>query len=149
MSGRDGDGSRSVWFGYPITVRTEAPFSRDDLVRFLEARGIETRPIMAGNFQDQPAIQLFEHRIAGPLPNAALIMRQSFFIGNHHAMGEGDRRYVKECVDEFMSAMGVKLRDARVLVTGGAGFLGRHVVEQLEAAGVPTGRQRRAAPSTI
>jgi CDP-6-deoxy-D-xylo-4-hexulose-3-dehydrase len=101
--GRDGDGSRSVWFGYPITVRTEAPFSRDDLVRFLESRGIETRPIMAGNFQDQPAIKLFEHRIAGPLTNAALIMRQSFFIGNHHAMGESERRYVKECVEEFMS----------------------------------------------
>ena len=58
---------------------------------------------MAGNFQDQPAIQLFAHRIAGPLTNAELIMRQSFFIGNHHAMGEGERRYVKECVDEFMS----------------------------------------------
>jgi CDP-4-dehydro-6-deoxyglucose reductase, E1 len=101
--GRDGDGSRSVWFGYPITVRTEAPFSRDDLVRFLESRGIETRPIMAGNFEDQPAIRLFEHRIAGPLTNAAFITRQSFFIGNHHAMGESERRYVKECVDEFMS----------------------------------------------
>jgi CDP-4-dehydro-6-deoxyglucose reductase, E1 len=99
--GRDGDGSRSVWFGYPITVRTEAPFSRDDLVRFLETRGIETRPIMAGNFEDQPAIRLFEHRIAGPLTNAAFITRQSFFIG--HAMGESERRYVKECVDEFMS----------------------------------------------
>jgi len=101
--GRDGGGSRSVWFGYPITVRTGAPFSRDDLVRFLESRGIETRPIMAGNFQEQPAIKLFEHRIAGPLPNSALIMRQSFFIGNHHALGESERRYVKECVDEFMS----------------------------------------------
>jgi CDP-6-deoxy-D-xylo-4-hexulose-3-dehydrase len=100
--GRDGHGSRSVWFGYPITVRPGAPFSRDDLARFLEAKGIETRPIMAGNFQDQPAIRLFEHRIAGPLPNAELIMRQSFFIGNHHAIGERERRYVKECVDEFM-----------------------------------------------
>ena len=101
--GRDHDGSRSVWFGYPITVKPGAPFSRDDLVRFFESRGIETRPIMAGNFQDQPAIQLFAHRIAGPLTNAGIVMRQSFFIGNHHAMGEGERRYVKECVDEFMS----------------------------------------------
>ena len=101
--GRDTDGSRSVWFGYPITVRSGAPFTRDDLVRFFESRGIETRPIMAGNFEDQPALQLFQHRIAGPLTNAGIIMRQSFFIGNHRAMGEGERRYVKECVDEFMS----------------------------------------------
>ena len=92
-----------MWFGYPITVREGAPFTRDDLVTFLESKGIETRPIMAGNFQDQPAIRLFEHRIAGPLANAELIMRQSFFIGNHHAIGERERRYVKECVDEFMS----------------------------------------------
>jgi CDP-6-deoxy-D-xylo-4-hexulose-3-dehydrase len=100
--GRDERGSRSVWFGYPITVRPGAPFKRDDLVAFLEGKGIETRPIMAGNFQDQPAIRLFEHRIAGPLPNAELIMRQSFFIGNHHAIGAAERRYVTECVDEFM-----------------------------------------------
>jgi len=36
--GREGQGSRSVWFGYPITVRPSAPFSREDLVRFLEAQ---------------------------------------------------------------------------------------------------------------
>ncbi len=100
--GREGAGSRSVWFGYPITVRPSAPFSRRDLVRFLEARGIETRPIMAGNFREQPAIQLFPHRIAGPLPNADLIMRHSFFIGNHQGIGEAGRTYVKECLDEFM-----------------------------------------------
>jgi CDP-6-deoxy-D-xylo-4-hexulose-3-dehydrase len=101
--GRDGAGSRSVWFGYPITVRPEAPFSRDELVRFMEGKGIATRPIMAGNFRDQPAIGLFPHRIAGPLPNAELVMRQSFFIGNHHAITERDRAYVVECVDEFMA----------------------------------------------
>jgi CDP-6-deoxy-D-xylo-4-hexulose-3-dehydrase len=101
--GRDTDGSRSVWFGYPISVRPEAPFSRDAFVRFLESKGIATRPIMAGNFRDQPAIRLFPHRIVGPLDNAALIMRQSFFIGNHHAITERDRAYVVECVDEFMA----------------------------------------------
>jgi CDP-6-deoxy-D-xylo-4-hexulose-3-dehydrase len=101
--GRDGNGSRSVWFGYPISVRPEAPFTRDELVRFLEGKRIETRPIMAGNFRDQPAIRLFPHRIAGRLDNAELVMRQSFFIGNHHAISERDRAYVVECIDEFMA----------------------------------------------
>ena len=101
--GRDTNGSRSVWFGYPISVRPEAPFSRDELTRFLEGKRIETRPIMAGNFRDQPAIRLFPHRIAGPLPNAELVMRQSLFIGNHHAISERGRAYVVECIDEFMA----------------------------------------------
>jgi CDP-6-deoxy-D-xylo-4-hexulose-3-dehydrase len=101
--GRDGQGSRSVWFGYPITVRPTAPFTRNELVGFLEAKGIETRPIMAGNFRDQPAIELFPHRVSEPLTNAELIMTQSFFIGNHHQIGERERAYVKEAVDEFMS----------------------------------------------
>jgi CDP-6-deoxy-D-xylo-4-hexulose-3-dehydrase len=101
--GRDTNGSRSVWFGYPITVRPEAPFSRDELVHFLESRRIATRPIMAGNFREQPAIGLFPHRIAGGLERAEHVMRQSFFIGNHHAISERDRAYVVECVDEFMA----------------------------------------------
>jgi dTDP-4-amino-4,6-dideoxygalactose transaminase len=101
--GRDTAGSRSVWFGYPITVRPQAPFSREALVEFLEGRGIATRPIMAGNFRDQPAIRLFPHRIAGSLERAEHVMRQSFFIGNHHAISDADRAYVVTCLDEFMA----------------------------------------------
>lgn len=101
--GRDTNGSRSVWFGYPITVRPEAPFSRDQLAQFLESKGIATRPIMAGNFRDQPAISLFPHRIAGPLDRAEQVMRQSFFIGNHQAINACHRAYVIECMDEFMA----------------------------------------------
>jgi len=101
--GRDTAGSRSVWFGYPISVRPQAPFSRDELASFLEKRGIATRPIMAGNFRDQPAIRLFPHRIAGTLERAELVMRQSFFIGNHHAISEHDRAYVVTTIDEFMT----------------------------------------------
>jgi CDP-6-deoxy-D-xylo-4-hexulose-3-dehydrase len=84
-------------------VRPEAPFTRDALVEFLEGRGIGTRPIMAGNFRDQPAIRLFPHRVAGSLERAEHVMRQSFFIGNHHAISDADRAYVVTCVDEFMA----------------------------------------------
>jgi CDP-4-dehydro-6-deoxyglucose reductase, E1 len=100
---RDTAGSRSVWFGYPMTVRPQAPFTREALVEYLEGHGIATRPIMAGNFRDQPAIRLFPHRLAGSLENAEHVMRQSFFIGNHHAISDADRAYVVTCLDEFMA----------------------------------------------
>ena len=58
---------------------------------------------MAGNFREQPAIRLFPHRIAGTLERAELVMRQSFFIGNHHAISERDRAYVVTTIDEFMT----------------------------------------------
>jgi len=58
---------------------------------------------MAGNFRDQPAIRLFPHRLASSLENAEHVMRQSFFIGNHHAISDADRVYVATCLDEFMA----------------------------------------------
>ena len=96
-------GSRRVWFGYPITVLPETPFTREEFVQFLEAKGIETRPIMAGNLAEQPAMDLIDHRIQGEIPNARMIMRRSFFWGNHHNIGERERAYVADCVEEFLS----------------------------------------------
>jgi CDP-6-deoxy-D-xylo-4-hexulose-3-dehydrase len=95
-------GSRHVWFGFPITVKPEAPFTREALVRFLESRQIETRPIMAGNLSEQPALQLIAHRVVGTLPNSRLVMRRSFFFGNHHGIAERERTYIANCFDEFL-----------------------------------------------
>lgn len=100
--GREDDGSRSVWFGFPITVRPEAPFTRTELREFFETQGIETRPIMAGNFLDQPAIQMIPHRVGGPLPNAELITSNSFFIGNHQGVSQAEQGYVAECLEAFV-----------------------------------------------
>lgn len=95
-------GTRHVFFGYPITVKPGAPFKKRDIVEFLEAKGIETRPIMAGNMAEQPALGLFEHRIAGDLAVSRSVMRNSFFIGNHHAIQEKEREYVSDSFDQFM-----------------------------------------------
>ena len=97
------EGTRHVWFACPVTVRPEAPFSRRDLVDFLEARNVETRPIMSGNIAEQPGIKMFPYRQVGDLPNSKLIMRNSFFFGNHHGIGEDEREAVVEYIGEFMS----------------------------------------------
>jgi len=96
-------GTRHVWFGYPISVRPGAPFTRKDMVTFLEARGVETRPIMAGNIAEQPAMQLFPHRTSGELANARMIQRQSFFFGNHQGVGTVERDAIVGYIREFFA----------------------------------------------
>ena len=98
----EASGLRRVWFGYPVTVRPEAPFTRKEFMEFLEAKGIATRPITAGNLEEQPALTLIDHRVHGELPIARMIMRQSFFWGNHPHIGEKERTYVADCVEEFL-----------------------------------------------
>lgn len=99
----DPPGVRRVWFGFPLLVKPEAPFSREELTRFLELRQIETRPIMAGNMAEQPAMRLVKHEIRGTLQNAEVVMRQGFFVGNHQGITRIELDYFVACIDEFMS----------------------------------------------
>ena len=95
--------TRHAWFGYPITVRSPAPFSRDQLVNFLEKKNIETRPIMAGDITKQPAINLVKKKINRPLNNSKIIHSNSFFIGVHQGIGKIQRDYVVSVFEGFMS----------------------------------------------
>ena len=94
--------TRHVWFAYPITVRSSSPFSRNQLVNFLEKKNIETRPIMASDITQQPAIKLIKKKINKPLTNSKFIHSNSFFIGVHQGIGKSQRNYVVSVFDEFM-----------------------------------------------
>lgn len=100
---REREDTRHVWFGYPIVVRPDAPFTRKELVDYLEARGIETRPIMAGNIDEQPALRLFPHRTVGELPNSRLIHRNAFFFGNHQGIGQKERERIAWDIEQFFT----------------------------------------------
>ena len=97
-------GTRHVWFGYPLTVRPQAPFNRSELMRFLEEKGVETRPVMAGNMDEQPAMRLVDYRREGELPVARQIMRNSFFFGNHQGIGPIEREAIVSYIDEFIGS---------------------------------------------
>lgn len=95
-------GTKHVWFGYPITVNPDAPFTRKELTDFLEGKGVETRPVMAGNMDEQPAMRLFNYRKVGSLPNSRLIMRNSFFFGNHQGITKEERGAIVNYIAEFI-----------------------------------------------
>lgn len=96
------EGERHAWFAFPISVAEDAPFQREDLVRFLEARNVETRSIMAGNIAEQPVMRWYPHRVAGDLPNARRIHRNSFLIPNHHGVGEAERAAIATALNSFV-----------------------------------------------
>jgi CDP-6-deoxy-D-xylo-4-hexulose-3-dehydrase len=74
-------GSDPSWFGFLITVREGAPFTRGELVAWLESRKIATRMLFAGNMTRQPAFEGVPHRVVGPLTNTDRVMRDTFWIG--------------------------------------------------------------------
>src|ERR1700733_7364675 len=76
-----GENSDPSWFGFPIAVKTDAPFSRDQLTRHLEANKIGTRLVFAGNLLLQPAYQGCVHRVVGDLKNTDFVMDRVFWIG--------------------------------------------------------------------
>lgn len=74
-------GSQPSWFGFPMAVRPEAPFSRNDATRYLEECKIATRLLFGGNLVRQPAYLDAPKRAIGSLPNTDFVMNQVFWIG--------------------------------------------------------------------
>lgn len=94
--------SRAAWFSYPIQVKDGAPFTKKELVEFLEKEGIETRPIMSGNFTKHPVAKIYEFEIVGDLDNTNRIHDNAFLIGSHAGIKEEHLNLLKNKFYEFL-----------------------------------------------
>jgi len=94
--------SEPAWFGFVITVRSDADFTRNDLVRFLEANRIETRNLFSGNLLRHPAFESIPHRVVGNLANTDLIMNNTFFIGVYPGIDEPQLDHINDTFARFM-----------------------------------------------
>ena len=88
------------WFGFLLTVREGAPFTRDQLVGHLESKKIATRLLFGGNLTRQPAFEHVDLRVVGDLATSDTVMERAFWIGVYPGLTEPMLDYV---LDEFES----------------------------------------------
>jgi CDP-6-deoxy-D-xylo-4-hexulose-3-dehydrase len=93
--------SEPSWFGFAITVRPSAPFTRQALVHFLESRRIATRLLFGGNLLRQPAYQDVAHRVVGELTNTDLVMDATFWVGVYPGITDAMVDYVVDSITTF------------------------------------------------
>jgi CDP-6-deoxy-D-xylo-4-hexulose-3-dehydrase len=97
-------GTEPSWFGFLLTVRDGAPFTRDALVQHLNAQRIGTRLLFGGNLTRQPYMKGRDFRVHGALTNSDKVMRDSFWIGVYPGLSEAHIGYMAETIRAFVKA---------------------------------------------
>ncbi len=105
----DNSGHRTdcSWFGFLMLVRPDAPFTRTEFARALDAKKIGNRMLFGGNLVRQPAfVQLRKDnpaafRVIGDLPGADRIMNEAVFIGVYPGLTGAMLDYMVETITLF------------------------------------------------
>jgi CDP-6-deoxy-D-xylo-4-hexulose-3-dehydrase len=94
--------SEPSWFGFAITVREGAGFSRREIVDFLEMKRVETRPLFAGNLLRHPAFMDTPRRIVGELRQTDRVMHDTFFVGVYPGLDAPRLEHMVSVFERFM-----------------------------------------------
>lgn len=102
------ENSKPSWFGFLITVRVEAKFTRDELVSHLEDNNIQTRMLFAGNLIKHPCFNEMRksgkgYRVIGTLDKTDMIMNNTFWIGVYPGMTKANLEYMVKVIKDFCS----------------------------------------------
>ncbi|MDD3419005.1 MAG: lipopolysaccharide biosynthesis protein RfbH [Candidatus Gastranaerophilales bacterium] len=107
------------WFGFLISVRPLAPFSKQELVEHLENNNIATRQLFAGNILRQPMMteSNIPLRIGGSqllysdklveedyslLPNTDFVMNHTFWVGTFPALKKEHLDKISNVIHDFV-----------------------------------------------
>ncbi|MCP5536766.1 MAG: lipopolysaccharide biosynthesis protein RfbH [Akkermansiaceae bacterium] len=108
----DGSGHQTEcsWFGFKMTVKEDAPFSRTELARHLDEKKIGNRMLFGGNLVKQPAFVQLRHdrpdamRVVGDLPGADRIMNHTIFLGTYPGLTDAMIQYMIDVIVEFVNS---------------------------------------------
>ncbi len=89
------DKTNPSWFGFLLTVKENAPFSRNEITNYLEENKIATRLLFSGNIIRHPSFVDVNYRIPNNLKNTDFIMNNTFWIGVYPGLTDEMLEYVK------------------------------------------------------
>ena len=84
-----------------LSVRDDAPFSRKDIVSYLDDSKVDTRMLFAGNVVKHPAYKDKPYLISGTLHKSDFVMNSGFWIGVSPVVTPPMREYVAQKIMEF------------------------------------------------
>jgi CDP-6-deoxy-D-xylo-4-hexulose-3-dehydrase len=90
------------WFGFPITLKENAPVSRVDLITYLDQNKIGTRLLFAGNLTRQPYMAGANYRISGDLTNTDNVMNNTFWIGVQPALTREMLEFAAHKIESYL-----------------------------------------------
>jgi dTDP-4-amino-4,6-dideoxygalactose transaminase len=86
---------------FPIILREDAPFTRNQLVDFMEKKGIDTRSLFLSMPTQCPGFGFLNYQL-GDFPNAEYIGNNGLHIGVHQDIGEEEIEYIMNTIAEFL-----------------------------------------------
>ena len=94
----------TAWLAFPVIIKEGAPFDRYTLVRYMEERMIQTRPVFAGNILKHPGFKHISYRLPyKKYPNTENIMKRAMILGCHQGLTPTQMKYVQDTIEEFLT----------------------------------------------
>jgi len=99
------------WFGFLLLVKEGSPFTREQLVQFLEQKGIQTRMLFAGNLIKHPCFDELRangtgYRVIGELSNTDQVLERAFWVGVYPGLTEEKLQFIAAKIHEFVANAG-------------------------------------------
>ena len=91
-----------TWFGYALMINNLSGDERDDLANRLSRAGIETRPILSGNFLNNPVIEMMKYSVHGSLDVAEMVDTSGLFFGAQNHPLDKELILARDIVSDFV-----------------------------------------------
>ena len=101
------ENSNPSWFGFLITLRDGVSLSREQVVRYIEDKNVQTRMLFRGNLIKHPCFDEIRgtgaYRVAGSLSETDRIMNNTFWVGVYPGMTDEMIDYMAQVIKEAVN----------------------------------------------